>query len=169
MAHAVTIEPQAFSAEAWSPFGWVPVPDTDERDAIHALAFAWDDAHLNFIHHGPDEVHRSSQGMVIDKLYRHDTHTQALMPLNGTSVVAVAPALVDFSNVGQLDTLRAFTLRPGNVFVLHRGTWHWGPFPLGDSPVRLLNLQGKRYRDDNASIDLMERLGTRVTVRVPLD
>ncbi len=41
--------------------------------------------------------------------------------------------------------------------VLHRGTWHWGPFPLGDEPVLLFNVQGLGYAQDNASADLGER------------
>ena len=39
--------------------------------------------------------------------------------------------------------------------MLHRGTWHWGPFPVGGATtVRLLNVQGLRYREDNADADL---------------
>ena len=40
------------------------------------------------------------------------------------------------------------------MLVLHRATWHWGPFPLGDEPVRLLNVQGLRYAEDNDSVDI---------------
>ena len=46
-------------------------------------------------------------------------------------------------------------LEPGETVVLHRGTWHWGPFPIrGAASVRLLNVQGRRYAEDNASVDL---------------
>jgi hypothetical protein len=38
--------------------------------------------------------------------------------------------------------------------VLHRGTWHWGPYPLAAEAVRLFNVQGLRYREDNESVDL---------------
>ena len=41
--------------------------------------------------------------------------------------------------------------------MLHRGTWHWGPFPLGDEPVTLFNVQGLRYAEDNVKVDLAER------------
>ena len=53
-----------------------------------------------------------------------------------------------------LDSVRAFLLHPQDACVLHRGTWHWGPFPLGDTPVRFCNVQGKRYREDNACVEL---------------
>ena len=87
-------------------------------------------------------------------MYRHDTHTQALMVMNCDAVVAVAPASLDFSDPADLDEIRAFVLHPLDCLVLHRGTWHWGPFPIGPDPVRLLNVQGRRYAEDNASVDL---------------
>jgi len=37
--------------------------------------------------------------------------------------------------------------------VLHRGTWHWGPFPDGGPEVRLFNVQGLRYAEDNRSVE----------------
>ena len=61
--------------------------------------------------------------------------------------------------------MRAFLLDPFACIVLHRGTWHFGPFPLGSEPVRMLNLQGRRYKEDNAFVDLDGVAGKRVTVR----
>ena len=87
-------------------------------------------------------------------LYRHDTHTQAIMSLDVPAVIAVAPAEVDFSSDKDADGIRVFRLQPLEPFVLHRGTWHWGPFPIADPAVRLFNVQGLRYAEDNASVDL---------------
>ena len=79
----------------------------------------------------------------------------SLTPLDVASVVAVAPADVTFTHPGDVDAIRAFVLEPGETVVLHQGTWHWGPFPIGGaSSVRLLNVQGRRYAEDNASVDL---------------
>ena len=89
------------------------------------------------------------------------------MPLNVDAVVAVAPADTGFSAPSDLDQVRAFVLHPQDCFVLHRGTWHWGPFPLGPEPVRLLNVQGRRYVDDNASVVLPDALGAVISVVVP--
>jgi ureidoglycolate hydrolase len=163
MGEVVTVEAQPLTAEAWSPFGWLPVPDTDRRDAEHRLAFEWADAHLNFIAHSPDEIERVPEGFVVDRMFRHDSHTQALMPLDGEAVMVVAPASTDFSSPGHVEALRAFRLHPLDVLVLHQGTWHWGPFPTGPAPLRLLNVQGRRYLEDNASAVP----GTAVVVRVP--
>lgn len=166
MADTIFIDAEPFSAEAWREFGWVPVRDDDPRDGIHSLEFKWGDAHLNYITHTPDEVERNDDGFVVNRLYHHDSHTQALMPLNCPALIAVAPAIVDFSTPGHAYRVRAFRLNPLDIFVLHRGAWHYGPFPLGAEPVSLLNLQGRRYEEDSAYVDLDEVTGMRVTVRV---
>ena len=131
------------------------MPDTDPADGANRLAYEWADPHVNVISHTADEPTRSASGaLVCDRMYRHDTHTQVLLALDGPSVIAVAQAEVGFGEPGDLDAIRAFVLRPLDALVLHRGTWHWGPFPLGEDPVHLFNIQGFGYREDNASVDL---------------
>ena len=120
------------------------------------------------IEHTFDEIEHGDDGAPrCDRFYRHDSHTQALMPLNVDAVVAVAPAETEFSGRPTSTQVRAFLLHPQDCFVLHRGTWHWGPFPLGPEPVRLLNVQGRGYADDNASVVLPEALGAVISVVVP--
>ena len=48
--------------------------------------------------------------------------------------------------------LHAFHLKAKDAFVLHRGTWHWGPFPVTADEVTLYNVQGLRYAEDNESL-----------------
>ena len=160
----VSITASRLSEDSWSPFGWIPVDDTDPRDAGRDLVFEWADPHLNVIAHAYEEVEHTEGGSVCSVMYRHDTHTQALTPLNVPCVVAVAPAAVDFSDASHLSLVRAFALEPLDSLVLFRGTWHWGPFPLGREPVRLLNVQGARYAEDNASVDLVGRTGSAIEV-----
>ena len=145
------------TADAWAPYGWIPVTDTDPNDGAHRLTFEWNDVHLNVISHTPQEIDHTSGGLVCDGMFRHDSHTQALLTLDVPSVIAVAPAAVDFSDPADLDTVSAFLLQPLDYFVLHQGTWHWGPFPVGDRPVTLYNVQGLRYAEDNTKVDLGER------------
>jgi ureidoglycolate hydrolase len=135
----------ALTREAWSPFGWLPVDDTEPSDGNDTLHFEWADPHLNVIAHNYDEIEHTEHGAVCSMMYRHETHTQALMPLN-------------------CDSIRAFLLHPQDVLVLHRGTWHWGPYPVGADPVRLLNVQGRRYAQDNTSVDLAATTGAVVEV-----
>ncbi|MGA2521418.1 MAG: ureidoglycolate lyase [Acidimicrobiales bacterium] len=140
--------------DAWAPFGWIPVADTDPTDGSGRLTYEWADPHSNVISHAPDEIARRDGALVCDRMYRHDTHTQVLLALNGPSVIAVAPADVDPTTAEGAGTIRAFRLETFDAVVLHRGTWHWGPFPLGDEPVLLFNVQGLGYAQDNASADL---------------
>ncbi len=162
----ITVTATALTDAAWSPFGWLPVPDTDPRDRDHDLHFAWADPHLNVIAHRYDEVEHTQRGAQCTVMYRHDTHTQALVPLDVPSVMAVAPAGLDFSSPEHVEQVRAFALQPLEAFVLFPGTWHWGPFPLGAQPVRLLNVQGARYAEDNTAVDLAAAMGTVVEVVV---
>jgi ureidoglycolate hydrolase len=160
----VQLTAQPVTADAWAPFGWLPRADTDPDDGKDTLHFEWADPHLNVIAHASDEVEHTPAGAICAVMYRHDTHTQALMSINCDAIVAVAPASVDFSDAAHLDTIRAFLVHPLDVFVLHQGTWHWGPFPLGQDPVRLLNVQGLRYAEDNRSVDLAQTAGAVVEV-----
>jgi len=158
------IDAAPLDAGAWAPFGWLPVADTDPADGAQTLHFEWADPHLNVIAHDYDEVEHTERGAICSVMYRHETHTQALMPLNCDAVLAVAPAGVGFDDATDLDTIRAFLLHPLDALVLHRGTWHWGPFPLGRGAVRLLNVQGKLYARDNESVDLASAVGAAVEV-----
>lgn len=145
---------EPLSEDAWSPFGWLPVADTDPRDGEHRLTFVWDDAHVNLIGHARSEVPATDDGLRCEMLYRHDTHTQTVMSLDVPAIIAVAPAGVDFSNPSDADTIHVFRLEPLEPLVLDRGTWHWGPFPVSADEVRLFNVQGLRYAEDNACFDL---------------
>lgn len=147
---------ESFDEGAWAPFGWVPVKDTDERDGENRLRYEWDDVHLNVIGHSLEEVSKTPNGLRCDELFHHLTHTQALMSLNCDCVVVVAPPGSIFENAKDLDQVRAFLLHPLEPVVLHQGTWHWGPYPLDDTPVSLLNVQGLRYAEDNGRTDLEE-------------
>jgi ureidoglycolate lyase len=153
------VDAESVTAAAWEPFGWLPRPDVDPTDGEHTLHFEWDDAHLNTIEHTTDEVDTTAHGLRCAVMYRHETHTQVLTPLDAASVVAVAPADTTFADTADFDAIRAFVLEPGETVVLHRGTWHWGPFPIrGAASVRLLNVQGRRYAEDNASVDLSDQV-----------
>jgi ureidoglycolate hydrolase len=149
-----TVVPERLTEAAWAPFGWLPVADTDPRDGQERLAFEWSDAHVNLIGHRRDEVPESEHGLLCEMLYRHDTHTQSLMPLNVPAVIAVAPAGNEFAEKGEGDAIRAFRIEPLESLVLSRGTWHWGPFPMKGPEVRLFNVQGLRYAEDNRCMDL---------------
>jgi len=153
------------SREAWAPFGWLPVPDTDPLDASEVLEFAWGDAHVNLISHRRDEVPRTATGLRCEMMFRHLTHTQVLMPLDTRAVIAVAPPGTGLTSAADAAEIRAFLLEPLRSIVLHRGTWHWGPFPVEAASVELFNVQGRRYLEDNDCADLAA-LGASLEVQV---
>lgn len=159
------IKPVPVTREGWSPFGWLPVADTDPRDGDEVLDYDWHDVHVNRIGHRRDEVPEVPGGYRCQVLFRHVTHTQVVMPLDVTAVVVVAPPALDMEVPADVDQVRAFVIEPLSSIVLHRGTWHWGPYPVGAESVELFNVQGLRYREDNTCVDL-EALGAPVDVLI---
>ena len=159
------ITPIPLRPEAWAPFGWLPVADTDPDDGKAVLEYAWGDVHVNLIGHRRDEVPEVPGGLRCQVLFRHVTHTQVVMPLDVDAAVVVAPPGLDMVHVADVDRVQAFVLPKLSAIVLHRGTWHWGPYPIGAESVELFNVQGLRYREDNASVDL-EALGAPLDVEI---
>jgi ureidoglycolate hydrolase len=144
----IAVKAEGLTVEGWEPFGQIPVDETDPVDPVH-MEFKLADPHCNFIFHSFDEV---------------ATATQTLMPMNCDAVLVVAPASVDFSSPEHLESVRAFVLRRHEICNLAIGTWHWGPFPIGPGHVRLLNVQGKGFPNDNLVARLDDGLGALVEV-----
>ncbi|MGO8955763.1 MAG: ureidoglycolate lyase [Streptosporangiaceae bacterium] len=163
VAFARSIQALQFDAAGWSAYGWTPVADTDPRDGTSRLHFEWADAHLNLIGHDFDEVPHTPGGVLCEMLYRHLTHTQALLILNCPAIVVTAPPGTEFRGPADAEKLRAFLLKPLDSFVLHCGTWHWGPFPISAPRVEMYNIQGLRYAEDNDCARL-DRVGASVEV-----
>jgi ureidoglycolate hydrolase len=135
--------------ESFAPFGALPADEGSEHDTAR-LEFLLDDGGLNFISHTNDEIPFADDGAACcELLNRHDTHTQTLVPYDTDAYAVVAPAGVDFSQPEHFGTVRAFLLPRYAVVHLSRGTWHWGPYPLAAESVRILNVQGRGYPDDN--------------------
>ena len=154
MAEVRRIRPVPLTVEAWAPFGWLPVADTDPKDGDEVLEFTWGDPHVNLIGHRRDEVPEAPAGLRCQMLYRHATHTQTLMSMDVPAVVVVAPPGTSMTSPEDAEEIRAFELQPLEPLVLRRGTWHWGPFPIDAESVLLFNVQGLRYAEDNEMVDL---------------
>ena len=150
--HALRAVP--LTEERWAPFGWLPRRDTDPQDGQSRLEFTLNDVHLNVIAHFTDEVPHVDGGLVCQMLFRHVTHTQALMVLDHDALMVVAEPGAVLASPSDLSQLQAFGLKAKDSFVLHRGTWHWGPFPVTAGDVTLYNVQGLRYAEDNECCDL---------------
>ena len=144
----VRLDAQQATPASFAPFGVVP-PEENDGNPTADLEFLWNDGAVNFIGHTLDELDVVDGWLRCELLNRHDTHTQTLMPMSGDSIVVVAPGGVDFSEPAHFDTVRAFVLARHTCVHLHRGTWHWGPYPLDAASVRIFNVQGRGYAEDN--------------------
>jgi ureidoglycolate hydrolase len=147
----VRLTAEALTNEMFLPFGALPAEEGTEWDRADAR-FELNDGHVNIIGHTTGEVEVGEVGLRCELLNRHDTHTQTLMPLDVPAIVVVAPAEADFADPSDLDSVRAFRMEPLESIHLWVGTWHWGPYPAEAASVRLFNVQGTGYADDNGIV-----------------
>jgi hypothetical protein len=160
----IDLDPIAATGESFAGYGVLPPDEGDGRPTAD-LEFLLDDGWVNYIGHTLDEIEVRDGRLRCELLNRHDTHTQTLMPMSGDAVVVVAPAAVDFSRPEHFDTVRAFALPQYTCVHLHRGTWHWGPYPVGADHVRVFNIQGRGYPNDNGVVALTRDHGVVFAVR----
>jgi ureidoglycolate hydrolase len=164
----ITLHPTVVDADAFAPFGVLPPDEGDGRPTAD-LVFTQNDGWVNYIAHSLDEIDVDGDAYRCVVLNRHDTHTQTLMPMSGDAVVVVAPGDVDFSRPEHYDTVRAFVLPRHSCVHLHRGTWHWGPYPVGADTVRIFNIQGRGYPLDNGVVQFATSHGLAYDVRTDSD
>ena len=143
-----TLDLQTLTYDTWAPFGTIPSDERTEHDRSD-IEFLHADGHVNFIAHSNAELTFGPRGPQCVLLNRHDTHTQTLMPMTSDAYVVVAPASAIFDSPEDFDQVAAFTLPQHSVVTLARGTWHWGPYPIEAETLRLFNIQGRGYADDN--------------------
>jgi ureidoglycolate hydrolase len=148
---SVTLEPIEATATSFAPFGVLPPDEGDGRPTAD-LEFLQNDGWVNYIGHSLDEIEVKDGRLRCELLNRHDTHTQTLMPISADAVVVVAPPDHDFSRPEHFEAVRAFALPRLTCVHLHRGTWHWGPYPVDTDFVRMLNIQGRGYPNDNGIV-----------------
>ena len=149
----VTLDPIEATLASFAPYGVLPPFEGDGKPTAD-LEFLLNDGWVNYIGHTLGEIEVCEGELRCELLNRHDTHTQTLMPMSGDAVVVVAPADVDFSEPAHFETVRAFALPRHTCVHLHRGTWHWGPYPVGADEVQIFNIQGRGYPNDNGVVEL---------------
>jgi len=153
--HIVSAEP--LTAAAFAPFGDVLAAEPDEAAITVRDGESWVLNILSYDH----------RPLVCDHLNAHHRATQMLLPLAGRpALLVVAPAAERFDGpdgAAALEQVRAFVLDGRAAVNLALGTWHWGPYPVGDH-VDLLNLQGRGFADDNEVAHLERDLDAVVRV-----
>jgi hypothetical protein len=144
----IELVPTVPTRASFAPFGVLP-PDEGDGNPTADLEFLLDDGWVNYIGHAIHEIEVRAERLRCELLNRHDTHTQTLMPVSGDALLVVAPPNVDFGEPSHFGTVRAFALGRYDCVHLYRGTWHWGPYPTGADHVRVFNVQGRGYPNDN--------------------
>ena len=147
----VTLAPIKATIESFAAYGALPPVEGDGNPTAD-LEFTKNDGWVNYIAHRLDEIDVRDGNLRCELLNRHDTHTQTLMPMSGDAVVVVAPPDADFSRPEHFDAVRAFALPRHTCVHLHRGTWHWGPYPVGTDELQIFNIQGRGYPTDNGIV-----------------
>jgi len=152
--HVVVAQP--ISAEDFAPFGDLLAVEPDEARIAVRDGEEWVLNILSYDH----------RPLVCDHLNAHHRATQMLVPLGmRPALLVVAPPGTAFDSPACLAQVRAFVLDGSAAVNLGFGTWHWGPYPVGDH-VDLLNLQGRGFANDNEVAHLARDLDTVVRVQL---
>jgi len=86
----------------------------------------------------------------LDKIERHAKLTEAIIPLEGTSVFPLAPPknVEDPKAKVPLDESVAFLLDGSKGIVMKKGTWHWAPFPITEKATFAVILGINTVKED---------------------
>ena len=136
------IEP--LEAKAFEPFGRVLGRPQSEPNATREDLDAWlGDSDLMGLGEGNPRIaylHVRKNTLPLNQLERHCQAAEGFIPLEGRSVILVAPVSDpdDPDAVPDEGALRAFLLDGSAGILLPRGSWHWAPFPLTETATFLL-------------------------------
>ncbi|WP_076420073.1 ureidoglycolate lyase [Colwellia sp. UCD-KL20] len=137
------------SKEAFQPYGQLiemPVKD-DPTIAVENVTF-WKQQAM-FSIKGETEVgvlKIKKQDMVFDQLENHFKTATGIICLDGDCAIAVAPPSDDIPNV---DTLKAYTIPQGQLFVLAEKCWHSATYPIDKDEITLLIIFQKDALDND--------------------
>lgn len=142
MTH-IKVEP--LTPEAFAPFGRVLAkPDTPTEAADRADLDVWFGISdlMGLENKNPiiTFLECTRHDLPVNQIERHNRTPEAFIPLEGESVILVAPISdpQDPNAVPDESELRAFLLDGSAGVFLPRGAWHWAPFPIGESATFLL-------------------------------
>jgi len=140
------LEAQPLSAQAFAPYGWVlgqPMPEAADADADFVFSNPATDfwrEHIFDVGPGGEveilNLHYRDAGRQLDSLEAHDLTQQALMPLTGEVLQAVACAGAD--GMPDAGSLAVFRIPVGQGICMRPGCWH--ATRIVDDPVACIML-----------------------------
>lgn len=152
--NTITLRAEPITSAGFAPFGQVI-----GADELEIGAYEDETLHLDILSKEWEPIH-------ITSFNRHFKATQAQVALNGKPiVVVVGPGGLDLSSAEHLEQFRAFICDGSVGFNLALRTWHNGAHPMMGR-VDLLNLQGRSPAVDIEIVDIQERFGVDIDLKL---
>ena len=87
---------------------------------------------------------------LLDRIERHVDITEAFIPLEGVSILPMAPPRDNDNPRAEVpfDSLTTFLLDGSKGIVMKKGTWHWPPFPITEKVAFSVILSRKTLEND---------------------
>lgn len=92
-----------------------------------------------------------------NEMERHIQTEELLIPVSGTSMVAMAEPNEPDINLPK--KVKTFILDSSMAILIGKGVWHWVPFPLGDSAAFLVIFRQGTPADDLEIVNFKEKFG----------
>ncbi len=154
-----TIRAEELTHEAFAPFGAfarMVEPDA-EKIGAPPIEFFRDMAILDLGGAGGAALSTcrvEKRDLVIDVTEHHTKTGEACLPLDGDTLMHVAPA-TPAGSPPPLEKLRVFRVPAGTLITVRPGVWHHAPFAAGDEPVNtLIVLPERTYANDCIVVEL---------------
>lgn len=124
-------------------------------DSIGVLEGLRGDYSIGFL-----EVYR--RPMIVDVLERHVKTWEALIPLEGVSIIPLAPPSKDGPDP---DKVKAFILDGTAGILMYEGTWHYAPYPISPKATFLVLFRRNTPKED---LELKELRGYNLKFKITL-
>lgn len=137
--------------ENFAPFGTIiEPPSTKPAISNNSLDYWGGLTELNVTKPQVSFLVVKKRDFSLDKIERHVKLTEALIPLEGTSVFPLAPPkdTADPKAKVPLDESIAFLLDGSKGIVMKKGTWHWAPFPITEKATFAVILGMNTVKED---------------------
>jgi ureidoglycolate hydrolase len=145
---------RTLSREVFAPYGQIVIRPTDEPAVCNEMFAYWPALATTQI---AGEIEISwlklmRRPLEFGELERHLATPELIVPMDGTVLLPVAPPehLDNSDCVPSPEKAEVFRVEQGQAVLLHTGTWHWAPFPLGSQASCLII-----FKKDTGAKDLI--------------
>lgn len=153
---SINVPVQHLTEEKFRPYGRVIAKPKELTPTVsNEILSYWDDIVTlkteNPISIGFLEVRK--RPFILDKLERHKETWEILAPLQGLSILPLAPS---GGNDIPCEKIESFIITGDDVIMLNEGVWHWAPFPLTSTATFIVMFKEHTPKTDLKVRDLSE-------------